>query len=250
MSWHDLQPVVVFFVCIISSTLSGMAGGGGGFIITPFFIWLGLTPQQAVVTGKFGAFGLYAGAVSAFRKRMLDDKKFSLFIITLSLVTGITAALILKNIDSKPLQILMGALMLGMLPLMAQSNKDLLKPIPSNSLKAIGTALMIVILLLQGVLSSGVGALVSAILIIFFGKTAIEANILKRKSSIVVSGVVVLALFSSGLINFKFGFAAMAGGLIGGYLGSKTALKKGDNFARYALMIFMVISGIWLILSA
>lgn len=244
-----MQPLAVFVASIISSALSGMAGGGG-FILTPFFIWLGLTPQQAVVTGKFGAFGLYAGAIGAFRKRMLDDKKFSIFIISLSLVTGLTAALILKNVDSKPLQILMGALMLGMLPLMAQSNKGFLKPIPTKSLKAIGTVLMVIILLLQGVLSSGVGALVSAILIIFFGKSAIEANILKRKSSIVVSGVVVLALFTSGLINFRFGFAAMAGGLIGGYLGSKTALKKGDNFARYALMIFMVISGIWLIVSA
>jgi uncharacterized membrane protein YfcA len=42
----------------------------------------------------------------------------------------------------------------------------------------------------------------------------------------------------------------VAAGLSGGYIGSKFALREGEKFARYALMVFMVVSGIWLIASA
>src|SRR5258708_4703779 len=109
MIWHDLLPAAVFLVSIISSLLSGMAGGGGGFILTPFYILIGLTPQQAVATGKFGSFGLSLGAAAAFKKRMLDDKRFSLFIIGLSAVMGLAAALLLRQVDNTALQRLMGA---------------------------------------------------------------------------------------------------------------------------------------------
>jgi len=39
-------------------------------------------------------------------------------------------------------------------------------------------------------------------------------------------------------------------GLSGGYIGSKFALREGEKFARYALMIFMLVAGIWLIATA
>jgi uncharacterized membrane protein YfcA len=63
--------------------------------------------------------------------------------------------------------------------------------------------------------------------------------------------VVVLAgLLGSGLKNYKYGLIGMAGGLSGGYIGSKFALREGEKFARYALVVFMLVSGIWLITSA
>lgn len=250
MSWHHYEPVLVFVVGAAASTLSGMAGGGGSFIITPFLILIGLTPQQAVATGKFGSFGLSAGAVAAFRSRFLENKKFSLFIITLSTLCGLVASLLLRSINNRSLQLVMGILMLAMLPFMVMKNRGLSRLGVSSVGKSAGTVLLTAVLLLQGILSGGIGSLVSAIFIIFFGLSALEANVMKRKSSIVLNTVVVVALFGSGLINFSYGFAGMAGGLIGGYAGSRIAIKKGENFARYALMLFMSVSGVWLIVSS
>lgn len=250
MNWHDLLPVAVFLVSILSSWLSGMAGGGGSFILTPFYILIGLTPQQAVATGKFGSFGLTTGAIIAFRKKLLEDKRFSIFIVGLSLAMGLLAAFLIQQVDNKSLQVLMGVFMLGMVPFMLQKAKGIHKGQATKVSQAVGTLLLAPVMLLQGILSSGIGALVSAIFIIFFGKSALQANILKRKTSIVINSAVVVALLGSGLINFTYGISSMAGGLIGGYAGSHIALKKGDEFARYALLIFMVISGIWLLVSA
>lgn len=250
MTWHNGLPVVVFIVGAIASALSGMAGGGGGFIITPFLILIGLTPQQAIATGKFGSFGLSAGAVAAFRSKFFGNKRLSLFVIALSCLCGLVASLTLRAINNSSLQLVMGILMLAMLPFMLLKSKRLSHWSISPIGKAFGTLLLTIILLLQGILSGGIGALVSAIFIIFFGLSALEANVMKRKSSIVLNGVVVAALITSGLINFSYGFAGMAGGLIGGYIGSRIAIKQGENFARYALMLFMVVSAVWLIATA
>lgn len=124
------------------------------------------------------------------------------------------------------------------------------KGVPTKIHESIGFILLTIILLLQGLLGGGIGALVSAILVVFFGTTALEANAMKRKTSLLLNVVIVVSLLNSGLINYKFGTVGMAGGLIGGYIGSRTALKKGDGFARYALLIFMFVSGIWLIVTA
>jgi uncharacterized membrane protein YfcA len=249
MTWHDLLPVAVFFVTFIASVLSGIVGGGGSFIIMPFYILVGLTPQQAVATNKFGAFGIGAGSVIAFRRRMLEDKRLSIFIIILSVITGIAGSLVLRKIDNTVLQRLIGIFMLAMVPVvLRRTNANVAKPAKKS--EVVGTIILIFLMLLDSVLSAGIGVLVSATLMLFFGKSALEANILKRKNSIVLNTVVVIALLGSGFINFTYGFFAIAGGLFGGYVGSQIAVKKGDEFVKYALLAFMALSGGWLLLTA
>jgi uncharacterized membrane protein YfcA len=62
--------------------------------------------------------------------------------------------------------------------------------------------------------------------------------------------IMIAGLAGSGLINFNYGFIALAGCLLGGFIGSRFAIKKGEKFARYALMALMLTSGIWLIATA
>lgn len=42
----------------VMAILSGIAGAGGGFVMTPFGIFLGLTPAQSVSTGKFSGLSI------------------------------------------------------------------------------------------------------------------------------------------------------------------------------------------------
>lgn len=227
-----------------------MSGGGGGFIITPFYIAIGLTPQQAIATGKFASFGLGAGAVAAFRRRLFENKNFTLFLISISIITGVASSFLIRSVQNEHLQLLMGILTLTMVPFLLIRHRGLKRRRPGAISKFFGTIAVTLILLLQGVLSSGIGSLVSVILILFFGSTAIEANVMKRKAAIFLNVIVVAGLVGSGLINYRYGLFGMAGGIIGGYLGSRIALREGEAFARWALLAFMLVSGIWLVLTA
>jgi len=250
MTWHELLPWAVFFVTFAASLLSGISGGGGGFIITPFYIAIGLTPQQAIATGKFASFGLGAGAIAAFRDRLNTKKRFTTFLIIIAILTGLASSFLIRSIKNENLQLLMGILTLSMVPVLLIRHRGLKSRRPGIISQAFGSVALVVILLLQGILSSGIGSLVSVILILFFGTSALQANIMKRKAAIALNIIVVLGLLSSGLINYRYGLYGMAGGIIGGYIGSRIALREGEAFARWALLGFMFVSGIWLIVTA
>jgi len=250
MTWHELLPYVVFAVTFAASILSGMAGGGGGFIITPFYIAIGLTPQQSIATGKLGALGLDAGAIAAFRGKIKQYRNFTFFLMLLAIVIGFLSSYFIRNIRNENLQLVMGVMNLAMIPLLFIKHRRLKSRRKHYVLRSLSVLLIVAILLLQGTFSSGIGSLVNVFLILFFGFSALEANLIKRQTSIALDIVVLAGLLGAGLINYKYGLIGMAGGLTGGYIGSKLALHEGEKFARYALIVFMAVSGIWLVTTA
>lgn len=227
-----------------------MAGGGGGFIITPFYIAIGLTPQQSIATGKLGALGLDAGAIAAFRGKIKQYRNFTFFLVLIAVGVGFLSSYFIRNIRNENLQLIMGIMNLVMIPFLFIKHHRLKGRRKHYILRFLSILLIVVILLLQGTFSSGIGSLVNVFLILFFGFSALEASLIKRQTSIVLDVVVLAGLLGAGLINFKYGLIGMAGGLTGGYIGSRFALHEGERFARYALMVFMLVSGIWLIASA
>lgn len=250
MAWHDLLPYVVFAVSLVASVLSGMSGGGGGFIITPFFIAIGLTPQQSIATGKLGALGLDSGAIVAFRHRATQHKKIATFLIASALILGIISAYAIRHIGNQHLQLYIGILSLAMIPVLFIRHHNLKSRKRHYTFQVIGLVAIIAAMLMQGIFSSGIGSLINVFLILFFGISALETNFIKRKASLVLDVVIFMGLLGGGLINYKYGVFAMMGGALGGYIGSRFALREGEKFARYALMAFMLVSGIWLIATA
>ncbi len=250
MTWHQLLPYVIFVVTFIASVLSGMAGGGGGFIITPFYIAIGLTPQQSIATGKLGALGLDAGAIAALRGKIKEYKNFTFLLILIAILVGFLSSYFIRNIKNENLQLVMGIMNLAMIPLMFIKHRGLKSRKGHYVFRTLGVLVIVTVLLLQGTFSSGIGSLVNVFLILLFGYSALEANLIKRQTSIALDVVVLAGLLGSGLINYKYGLIGLAGGLSGGYLGSKFALHEGEKFARYALVAFMLVSGIWLVAAA
>lgn len=247
MTWHELLPYIIFAVTFVASILSGMAGGGGGFIITPFYIAVGLTPQQSIATGKLGALGLDAGAIAAFRGKIKAHRRFTAYLMLIAAVVGLASSYFIRNIGNQNLQLVMGVMNLVMIPFLFVRHHKLKSRRSHYVLRALSVLAIVTVLLLQGIFSSGIGSLVNVFLILFFGFSALESSLIKRQTSIVLDVVVLAGLLGAGLINYKFGLIGMAGGLSGGFIGSKFALREGERFARYALVAFMLISGVWLV---
>jgi uncharacterized protein len=250
MTWHELLPFVVFVVTFGASILSGMTSGGGGYIITPVFIAIGLTPQQSIATIKLWALGMDSGSIAAFRKRSTKRKSLALFMLIASLGVGVVSAIAIRHIGNQHLQLTMGVLNLAMIPLLFVKHHTLKSQRRNQILQGLGLLVIIGLMLLQGIFASGIGSLINVFLIAIFGVSVLEANFIKRRASLAADVVVLVGLMGSGLINYKYGLIGVAAGLSGGYIGSKFALREGEKFARYALMVFMVVSGIWLIASA
>ncbi|HET7528742.1 MAG TPA: sulfite exporter TauE/SafE family protein, partial [Candidatus Saccharimonadales bacterium] len=217
---------------------------------TPFYIAIGLTPQQSIATGKLGALGLDAGAIAAFRGKIKQYRSFTFLLMIIAIVVGFVSSYFIRNIRNENLQLVMGVMNLVLVPLVLLRHHRLKSRKKHYLLQYLSLMVIVAVLLMQGVFSSGIGSLVNVFLILFFGFSALEASLIKRQTSIALDVVVLAGLLGSGLINYEWGLIGMAGGISGGYIGSRFALHEGERFARYALVVFMVASGLWLVLTA
>jgi uncharacterized membrane protein YfcA len=215
MLFHDLMPWIVFAVTLIASILTGITSGGGGYIVTPFMIAIGLTPQQSIATVKLWALGIDGGSIAAYRGRPVKHKSIQLFLIISGAVVGIISAIAIRRIGNDNLQVIMGSLNLIMVPLLFIKHHKIKSRARNFLVQALGWSAIIILMLLQGIFASGVGILINVLLIAVFGISVLETTLIKRRFSFVSDFIVLGGLLGSGLINFKYGIIMAAAGWIG-----------------------------------
>lgn len=245
-----LQVVAVFVLILVSCIFSGMAGGGGAFITLPFLIALGLSPQQAIATSKFASLGIGVGATVAFKKRAFRDPKLITFLMGLALVVSIIVPHVFNRLSADTFQLILGVVILALIPvvLMRKFGQEARKT--STTKKTAGGFLMFITMLFSGIFSGGVATIYNIILVSFFGLSTLQANAVKRVVQLVLNSLIVIVLVAStDFIVYELATAGLIASLIGGYIGSHIALKKGENFARYALVSIMVVSGLSLLIG-
>lgn len=238
---------ILGFISFLMSILSGIGGGGGGFIMTPLAIFFGLTPQQAIASGKIGGLGVALGSLQGLTKAKVHRWRVVMPLMLLAAIVGLIAPRVIVNLDNDLYRRLIGIMLLLLIPVMWLRKIGLHETTPSGWQKAIGIPLLAITLLMQAVFSSGMGTLVVLVLMGLLGMRALEANVTKRFSQVLLNSLVVLGLLGTGLIIWEVAIVLFIASVFGGYIGSKIAIKKGDEFITKIFAILMLISGLELI---
>lgn len=238
-------------VGLAMSILSGIAGGGGGFIVTPLAIFLGLSPAQAVASGKFNGLAITIGSLGGLRKAHEGiNKQRVAAIMALALVVGLLAPHIIKSLDSATYQLTLGILLLAMIPVMIYKKVGHATSVPTQAQRGLGGILLTLSLFLQGAFSGGLGALVNIVLMGLLGQSATEANVTKRWSQVVLNVTIIFGVLGSGLIVWPLVAVGVTTSLIGGFIGGRLAVRRGNTFVMNVLLALMAFSGVALIISA
>lgn len=233
------------------SIFSGMAGAGAGFIITPVTILLGLTPAQAVSTNKFNGIANAIGSLSGLRSYRGHISKRSIAVImALAFAIGLISPLLIKSLESRWYQIILGIILLLMIPVMVYKHIGVSAAKPSRPRKVVGGVLLSISLFLQGAFSGGLGTLVNVVLMGLLGMTANEAHITKRWSQLILNVTIIFGVLGSGLIVWPVALTGVAGSLAGSSLGARIAVRRGDTFAVHVLIALMGLSALVLIAEA
>lgn len=240
--------ILTFVVSVVASTLSGLGGGGGGFILTPYFIFVGLTPQEAVATGKMAGLGVASGAMTAFRGKGLVNRRLALPLMVMTFGCALMAAYFLPKIDADFLQRFIGVLLIVLVPTLFINRKGLKPGKRAKWAENLGFILAFLVISLQTMAGGGVATLLVLILMFCFGLTALEANATKRVAQAVQAALLTVLLFVQGLVLVGHGAAALLGSFIGSHIGSNIAIKKGSHFVKFFLALTMVGSGIALLI--
>lgn len=239
---------LTFFVTLIASTFSSAGGGGGGFVTTPYLIFIGLTPQQAIATGKMSGLGIGVGSLWAFKGKGLIRKRLSIALIVLTIITSAIAAWLLPKIDEVIFTKIIGVLLIVLAPTLF-IDKAGLKPGPrSKAYIRVGFVVYALVAIAQAMIGTGLALFLTLVLMYLFGLTALQANATKRLGQLVQMVIMFTLLALQGLVVWSHGAAGLLGSFIGGHLGSKLAIKKGNQFVKIILAVTMVVSGVALLL--
>ncbi len=245
----SIEGLVIYgFVAFLTAIFSGVTGGGGGFINTPVLIFLGLSPAQAVSSGKFMGLAVAVGSLGGMRgvqNRQLLRR--ALPILALSLVIGLLAPFVIRGLETEAYQRSLGALLLLMIPILLIKKVGYTKQRTSKAKTYLGAVFLTIALWLQAIFSGGLGTLVNVVLMGMMGMSALEANVTKRYSQLVLNVTIVLGVLASGLIVWQVVGVGIVVTFFGSYLGGRIAVKKGDEFVTTAFIIAMGVSGVLLL---
>ena len=233
----DIIYIATFFVALISSFLSGVAGGGGGFVMAPYWLISGMTPAQGATTGAFMATGMSISSVAAFgkTKHFPKDKKLLVILSAVAFFASICGAIILPKIDIQSFKYTLAVITISALPLL------FIKPNVESHIirhKRLGLGLTIGLLIIGSIITSSAFSILFALtLMAFFNMSVLEMTALRRLVGVVQSIVLFIAFAVQGYFIWQHAVAGFIGGSIGSYIGTRYAVKKGESFAKYSLAV-------------
>lgn len=238
-----------FVVGVLASILSGIAGGGGGLISAPFFILIGLPPQVAVATTKFGALGLTLGALAKFRQTEHVRKEHVIYLSILSVAAALIGSRLLLASGDALIEKLVGVMMLAAIPFLFMRNMGMVRTQPARLRQTVGYVLYFSILVLQAAFGAGVGMTLMIVMMGLMGFTALEASATRRIPGFLLAAVALGVYMFSDVVYYGHGLAMLAGMLVGGYIGTHIAIKQGNQFVKAVFAVVVAVLGVKLLIG-
>ncbi|MCL5970013.1 MAG: sulfite exporter TauE/SafE family protein [Patescibacteria group bacterium] len=241
--------IAVFLIGIAASFIGGLTSGGGGLISLPFLIFLGLPPQIAIGTDRFGSFGYVISSIYKFGRSKKIIFTYIIPLIIISVIGAPIGAKLVLDIDKNLLAKIIGAIILLLIPLIIfKRDLGIVKAKrKSTIIILLGFFLYFLSSIYDGFLGAAGGILVAYLFVFIFGLTYTEANA-TEKIPYFFNAIISVSIFASAnLINYQYGLILLAGGLIGAYAGAHVAIKKGDSFVKIAFITVALISAVKLI---
>lgn len=247
------EQFLLFVVALLANGFSAFAGGGAGLVQLPALIFLGLPFGVALATHKIASVALGIGASLRHLRERTAKLPFSLYILACGLPGVIVGASVVLKFPDRGAQIALGILTAS-LGVYSWRRRDLGIDLEERHRDVpgylIGGAVLFLIGVLNGSLTSGTGLFVTLWLVRWFGfdyQRAVAYTLIIVGNFWNGAGAVTLAWL--GEVRWDWLPALIMGSLLGGYLGAHYAIKKGSRAVKRAFELVTVLIGLKLIVG-
>lgn len=236
---------IINFVVVYFFNLTG----GIGMVIRPLLIFFGIPPQIAIGTSRVSAIVGNIISLKILNKSKKIDWKLVFKLSPIFISGWLFGIFIITSINDYYLNKIIGILLI-IIVIFIIIKKDIgiakWKPILGKYHLLISWPLMFISGSLL-VIAGWIWPLNRILLILGYGKTYIESAAIQKAinfSQTIVTTIVFIFMF---FIDWKVLITLIISSGIGTYFGTKFALKKGNKFLQYILIIVIFISAIKLI---
>lgn len=240
----DLLPYFSIFIGFLAGFINVFAGGGS-LLTLPLLIFMGLPANIANGTNRIALIFQNIVATGSFRQQKVLDFKQGIYLIIPACVGSIIGALVAVNINEKILETTIGVLLVVMfLFILFKPEKWLAKPEEKKVVKPtlVQVIIFFMIGLYGGFIQAGIGFFLVAALVMIVGVDLVKANALKLFIVLIYNSLAFVVFAINHQVNYKVGLTLAIGNMLGAFVGSRLAVKKGPQLVRYILLIALVIS--------
>ncbi|MDQ3247026.1 MAG: TSUP family transporter [Pseudomonadota bacterium] len=227
---------VLTAVAVLTGFIDAIAGGGG-LIMMPALLFSGVPPVQALGTNKLQSMFGTAMALRNYSRSGLVEWRPNRLSVVLVFLGAVAGAWIVQSIDSSLLNliipVLLVAVALYVLLSPRMSDEDAQQRVSSTGYAPIGSAIG----LYDGFFGPGTGTFFTASLVASRGYGLTKATALTKLFNFTsnVASVILFAL--GGHMLWLLGACMAVGAMLGGWIGSHTALKFGARLIRPLLVV-------------
>jgi len=246
--------ISILIVCSLSFVVSilSISVGGTSLITVPVLISLGMISKNAVATNMFALIFLSMSGAIGFRKEIkLSYYKIIAFFSILTICGSLIGASLILAIEEDILKKVI-AIMICFIASSFFLKKDFgiqERNEKISKMKFGGGALLIFILgIYGGFFSGGYVTFLSYVLILTFGLNFLQVAFITKIFNIFSSSVACIFFYYHTLIDFSVGIPLAFSMALGGFLGTKLAIAKGNLWIRSLFIFFVIILAIKLLI--
>jgi uncharacterized membrane protein YfcA len=223
-------------VAVVSGFVDSIAGGGG-LIMMPALFFAGASPLQALGTNKLQSmFGTGAALRNYWRSGLVEWRPNRLT-VALVFAGAVAGALVVQSIQTTLLNLIIPVLLVGsalyVLLSPRMSDEDAEHRVTSQGYAPLGTAIGFY----DGFFGPGTGTFFSTSLVALRGYGLTKATALTKLFNFTSNIASVLLFALGGHMLWLLGLCMAVGAMIGGWLGSHSALRFGARLIRPLLVL-------------
>lgn len=227
--------------------LAGLIGGainviaGGGSIITvPVMIFLGVPGPIANGTNRIAILAQNIAAISTFKRYGLYDFKLAFSLAACALPGALVGAWVGVNLSGERFNQVLAGVMIAVLLYMQFGKQSGRQATEGPQRLVLGHGLMVLAGFWGGFIQIGMGFILMPILNRVMGLDLVSTNVYKV-AIVAVYTVGALAVFAlGGEVYWLIGGVLALGNSLGGYVGAKLTLSKGDELIRRVLVVAII----------
>lgn len=241
---------------VITLIVSGLFVGfintlsaGGTTISIALYLALGLPPAEANATNRIGVIlQCSLPAAMCAKKGLLKNTGTPLFAL-FAMLGALAGSLLSLVLPQQIFSYAMGASLLMMLFFIFSSPKSFEKDDEkkiSQGRKPLQYAVFFLIGIYGGFVQVGTGFFLMAAGSMLLGYNIIKTNAMKSSIMAAYTVVAIIVFMQSGNINWQYGLLHSIGTLVGSYVATHLAFKKGAGFVRWIVIAVILFTSLYL----
>ena len=228
--------VIAGFACGFINTLAG----SGSLITLPLLIFLGLPAPIANGTNRVAIVIQNIVAVSSFRAQNVLEVRPAVKYAGPAIIGAVAGAQIAVDVDAVQMERIIGVLMLVMLPFIFWSPKKWLNDRLGAKTKKHSFSVAIIFFAIGaygGFIQAGVGIFLLMGLVYAGQYDLIKGNAVKVFIVLCFTVFALGVFLINGYVDWKIGLTLAVGNAMGAMVASRLAVKRGEQFVRWVLLL-------------